>query len=82
MSKTEKLIARFKTKPKDFSYNELVTLLAGFGYRQTQGSGSRVVFTNEKSNHKIKLHKPHPGNILKRYQLDLIERELENMEAL
>ena len=26
---------------------------------------------------KIKLHKPHPGNILKRYQLDFIEAELK-----
>ncbi|PTN09186.1 type II toxin-antitoxin system HicA family toxin [Mangrovibacterium marinum] len=82
MSKIEKLISRFKSKPKDFTYNELVTLLAYFGYKQAQGAGSRVVFANEKSGHKMKLHKPHPGNILKRYQFDLIEQELKNTNAL
>lgn len=82
MSKIEKLISRFNAKPKDFNYNELLTLLNNFGYRQTQGAGSRVVFINEKNTHKIKLHKPHPGNILKRYQLDLIENELKNMGLL
>ena len=82
MSKIEKLINRFKSKPKDFFYSELVTLLAYFGYKQEQGAGSRVVFVHEKSGHKMKLHKPHPSNILKRYQLDLIEQELKNSNAL
>jgi len=45
-----------------------------FGYNEVQGSGSRVCFS--KDNHKIKLHKPHPGNILKAYQLDLVIKEL------
>ncbi len=70
MPKIEKLIARLLSHPKDFTYDELKTLLSSFGYREVQGAGSRVCFT--KKNHKIKLHKPHPGNILKRYQLDLI----------
>jgi len=82
MSKIEKLIGRFKSKPRDFTYNEIVTLLSHFGYKQIQGAGSRVVFANEKNGHKIKLHKPHPGNILKRYQLDLIEQELKNRNEL
>jgi len=82
MSKIEKLIARFKAKPKDFSYNELVTLLNSFGYRQAQGAGSRVIFIHERTKHKMKLHKPHPGNILKNYQLDLIEQELKNAKLL
>ncbi|MDO8928348.1 MAG: type II toxin-antitoxin system HicA family toxin [Bacteroidota bacterium] len=82
MSRIEKLISRFNAKPKDFSYNELVTLLSYFGYKQGQGAGSRVVFANDATGHKIKLHKPHPGNILKRYQLDLIEQELKNMNVL
>jgi hypothetical protein len=41
-------------------------MLNHFGYVQIQGSGSRVIFINENIGHKIKLHKPHPGNILKR----------------
>lgn len=82
MSQIEKLIGRFKAKPKDFSYHELVTLLSYFGYSQVQGAGSRVVFANDATGHKIKLHKPHPGNILKRYQLDLIEQELKNLKRI
>lgn len=78
MSRIEKLIERFKSKPKDFTYNELQKLLNHFGYVSSQASGSRVVFSNEKTRNKIKLHKPHPGNILKRYQLDLIEEELKS----
>jgi len=74
MSKTDKLILRLLSYPKDFTYNELKTLLISFGYNEVQGTGSRVCFS--KDNHKIKLHRPHPGNILKVYQLDLIIEEL------
>ena len=76
MSKSDKLILRFLSRPKDFTYNELKTLLLSFGYKEIQGAGSRVCFVKE--NHKIKLHKPHPDNKLKRYQIDLIAKELTN----
>jgi hypothetical protein len=75
MSKADKLINRLLSIPKDFTYNELKTVLFSFGYNEMQGAGSRVYFSKEE--HKIKLHKPHPGNILKRYQLDLIIDELK-----
>jgi hypothetical protein len=74
MSKNEKLIARLLSSPKDFTYSELKSLLSSFGYEEIQGTGSRVCFSRAK--HKIKLHKPHPGNILKHYQLELIADEL------
>jgi len=77
MTANEKLIQRFRRKPKDFSFDELKRLLSFYGYTEKQGAGSRVIFMNEKIKHKIKLHKPHPGNILKLYQLDLIENELK-----
>ncbi|MCK4991144.1 MAG: type II toxin-antitoxin system HicA family toxin [Bacteroidales bacterium] len=77
MTRLEKLQARFISRPKDFTYNELVRLLNNFGYREQQGSGSRVVFNNEDLRHSIKLHKPHPGNILKKYQINLIIQELK-----
>ena len=76
MTKAEKLINRFLSRPNDFTYNELRKLLSSFGYKEQQGSGSRVVFSNERIKHNIKLHKPHPGNILKMYQIDLIIKEL------
>ena len=85
MSKHQKLVKRFLSNPKDFTYNELKTLLSGFGYSEFTGgstSGSRVAFINDKTQHIIRLHKPHPHNILKRYQIELIEEELRNIEVL
>jgi hypothetical protein len=76
MSKIDKLIVRLLSFPKDFTYSELKMLLLSFGYKEIQGAGSRVCFSS--NDHKIKLHKPHPGNILKRYQLELIIDELTN----
>jgi hypothetical protein len=76
MSKTEKLIIRLLSQPKDFTYSELKTVLAFLGYDEVQGAGSRVCFQSK--THKIKLHKPHPGSILKKYQIGLIIDELKN----
>ena len=78
MTKFEKLTSRFLIRPKDFTYSELKRILNGFGYEEIQGSGSRVVFFNEKLKHNIKLHKPHPGKILKSYQIDLVLNELKS----
>lgn len=76
MSKLEKEIERLKSKPKDYSYEEAKSLLNKLGYIENnkgKTSGSRVRFRN-KENVKIDLHKPHPKNILKAYQInDLIE---------
>jgi len=85
MSKHEKLLKRFLSNPKDFTYDELRTLLKGFGYSEnTVGStsGSRVAFINDKTQHIIRLHKPYPHNILKRYQIELIEEELRQLEVI
>ena len=52
-----------------------------FGYtKENKGktSGSRVMFIDEQKR-KILLHKPHPGNILKRYALEnIIEKLIRN----
>jgi predicted RNA binding protein YcfA (HicA-like mRNA interferase family) len=80
MSKAEKLLARLLSQPKDFTYPELKTVLASLGYSEEQGAGSRVCFKSE--THKIKLHKPHPGNILKQYQINLIIEELKKEKLI
>ncbi len=80
MSKKEKLLTRLLQRPKDFSYGELKSLLNGMNYEEFnkgKTSGSRVAFVNNKTNHIIRLHKPHPKNILKSYQIDLIIDELK-----
>ena len=76
MTKIDKLKIRLLSYPNDFTYSELTKLLLSFGYNEVQGTGSRVCFSRH--NHKIKLHKPHPGNILKSYQLDLVIEALES----
>ena len=79
MSKFDKLLARFLLKPKDFSYNELRKLLKNFSYDEFQKgktSGSRVCFVHKESKHILQLHKPHPANILKQYQIEQIIKVL------
>lgn len=82
MTRFEKLLNRFLNKPKDFKNSELKKLLLSFGYKEKQGSGLRVIFVNDRLKHKIKRHKPHPTEILKRYQIDLIIEELKQKKLL
>ena len=84
MSKLEKEIERFKSKPKDFTYDEAKKILNNLGfYENNKGktSGSRVAFIN-KNNVKIDLHRPHPGNILKSYQINKILNKLKELEVI
>jgi hypothetical protein len=79
MSRRDKLLSRFLKKPADFSFDEMSRLLKGFGYEEVKSgktSGSRVAFISRTSGHIVRLHKPHPGNVLKRYQMDLVEETL------
>lgn len=83
MGKKEKLIARLQQRPRDFTWDELTSLLKSFGYREVKTGrtgGSRRRFVNP-SAATITLHKPHPQNILKRYAIDQILNilELEDM---
>jgi predicted RNA binding protein YcfA (HicA-like mRNA interferase family) len=75
MGKREKLIAKLMAVPADFTWQELAALLKMLGYQEVQGSGSRVKFDNGNADQMINLHKPRPGNIVKRYALrQLIEK--------
>lgn len=69
MSRRGKLVARFRGKPKDFTWDELVRLLEGLGYSEaatgkTGGTRRRFLHATAPT---IALHKPHPGNIVKMY---------------
>ncbi len=73
MSQKEKLIARLLKKPKDFTFDEMVTLLSYFDFYLKQGgSGSGVKFIKKNSNEVINFHKPHPNGILKKYILEQV----------
>ena len=85
MSKFEKLVNRFLSKPKDFTYEELRKLLSGFGYEEAKTgktTGSRVALINRKTGHIIRLHKPHPDTVLKHYQLNDVEEVLKKIGVL
>lgn len=69
MGRHEKLVARFERIPVDFSWEELCRLLAGFGFNQVGGAGSRYKFVRAETNRVVCLHRPHPGNIVKKYAL-------------
>jgi len=78
MSKKDKLLERLTGMPKDFTFDELQSLLEHLGFETSnkgRASGSRVKF--KKDNIPIILHKPHPGNELKEYQLKEIIKILK-----
>lgn len=71
MAQIEKLLKKLLSKPADFTWEELEKVLRHFGYKEMKKGktgGSRRKFADE-SKHIINLHKPHPGNILKHYQV-------------
>lgn len=83
MSKKEKLIARFLSGPKDFTYDEMRTLLCYLGFEERskgKTSGSRVEFA--KDAYTILLHKPHPNDLLKPYQIRQIINELKTLKLI
>lgn len=79
MSQYEKVLARFKSLPTDFTYDELRFLLEHLGFKECKKgkiSGSRVSFIREKDQRKYMIHKPHPGNVVKRVYLKQIYIDL------
>lgn len=80
MSRLEKEIERLKSKPKDYTYDEVKSLLNKLGfYENNKGrtSGSRVEFIKN-GEVEIELHKPHPKNIIKPYQIKIIIKKLKD----
>ncbi len=78
MSKKDKLVEKLLKKPKDFTFEEIKSLLSYFGYELKQGgAGSGVKFIKEGSNEIINFHKPHPDGILKRYVLEQVIEKLK-----
>ena len=78
MSRREKLIARLKSKPNDFSWREVNSLLEGLGYRlakpgKTGGSVRQFIHPSAS---KIVLHEPHPDGIVKGYVVAKLLRSL------
>ena len=68
MTNKEKLIRRILQLPKDFTFEELGTILCQLGFEMDnkgKTSGSRVRFYNREKHLQYLAHKPHPQNIIK-----------------
>jgi hypothetical protein len=79
MDRTDKLLERLRRRPRDFTWEELTTLLRRLEFRQVRPgrtAGSRRRFIHP-DGCVISLHEPHPTRILKRYQIDQIIETLE-----
>jgi predicted RNA binding protein YcfA (HicA-like mRNA interferase family) len=72
VSKFGKALVRLQTKPKDFTWRELQTILTHFGYQEIKGDGSRRKFVHSESKAVISLHEPHPNPVIKKYALEIV----------
>ena len=84
LSSIKKLINRFKRIPADFKYSDLVTLMEHFGYTEDTGgktSGSRIRFIHNDLA-PVAIHKPHPGNEMKKYMIRDIIRIMKERGQL
>lgn len=80
MSKLQKILDRIINNSSTVTYSELSYVLSRVGYQEVKigkTSGSRVAFYNQSKKLLIRLHKPHPSNELKDYQIKLIKAHLE-----
>ena len=79
MGKVEKLVKKLKSKPTDFTWDELKKVLAHFGYNEVKKKGktggSRRKFVNDKLAI-ISLHEPHPEKTIKTYVVKQIIEHL------
>lgn len=80
MSRKDKLRARLDCLPKDFTWDELVTLLGHYGFRVINGSGSKRKFVND-DKRIVAFHCPHPGSIVKGYVLEEAKSLLDELDS-
>ena len=80
----KKELERFKSEPKDFTYEELKFLLNKLGFSESNcghTSGSKVEF-QDLFGRKILLHKPHPNNIIKPYIIKAVLNSLKEWRII
>lgn len=85
MSKLEKLIRKLLNPSSIITFQELEYLLKKHGYKEKKTgktSGSRKAYINPQTRHIIRLHKPHPGNELKKYVKNFVIAELKKRNII
>lgn len=77
MTKKAKVIKRLVSIPKNFTWDEMTTLLKGLGFKEVgKKGGSHKRFMND-DGVPIWLPKPHPENIVKRSYLREVVKVLK-----
>lgn len=85
MSKLQKAIDKLLNLDQVLTFKELEYLLGKLGYSEKKTgktSGSRKAYINSKTLHIIRIHKPHPGNEIKRYVKTYLISELKKQGLL
>lgn len=81
--KRDKAVHRLKSIPNDYTFTEAKSLLNSLGFslfQKGKTSGSRVRFYKEGLI--IDLHKPHPGDVMKRYAVKDLKEFLEEHKEI
>ncbi|MCH5343090.1 MAG: type II toxin-antitoxin system HicA family toxin [Acetatifactor sp.] len=76
MSRKDKLVNRPLNKTKDYTFDEMVSLLSYYGFELKPRAGFGVKFIKDGSSQVINFHKPHPSGVLKRYVLKQVIEKL------
>ncbi|EAA7570890.1 type II toxin-antitoxin system HicA family toxin [Salmonella enterica] len=82
MGKLDKLRDAFLQSRKTFAWAELVSLLNLLGYEKKEMQGSRVRFYNQKIDHTILMHRPHPENYIKGGTIKAVKETLKEVGLL
>jgi hypothetical protein len=82
LSKLQKAIARLLAKPADYTWEELLSLMAALGYELRTSGGSGRKFYDPVSKALFFLHEPHPGSILKAYQVRAVIQFLRREQRI
>lgn len=81
MGRKEKLKAKLDTLPKNFTWDELVSLMNQYGFdllKAKRGSGRK--FYNKNKDKLVMFHEPHPENTMKKYVLTEVKQLLDEIE--
>jgi len=78
MTRQAKLLTKLFNPNSTLTWDELVSVLKGLGFRQLEGSGNRVKFDNGNAKEAVHLHRLHPGNQIKAYVKRQVVEHLTN----
>lgn len=77
MSTRDKLIKRFLSQPKDFTFDEMAALFAALGFEVNDkggSSGSRPAFVHRTAGLSYNMHRPHPSSVIKMYVMRQVKQ--------